>query len=172
MMSTQTTTTLPSTLHTTATSSANASDIIVEMGYVKENPDGTAPSFSQLHEWHPDSLDLRNVVIRDVRDKQDGVPELDKNGFEYFDMEFNEDIDYADDEDVKAKWYPRIEEVLKERYVLTFYLIIVKPSHEEHQPFLLIAYASSTTTLRKHFIPSYCHQTSCVLPSTLECSHH
>jgi hypothetical protein len=109
---TQTTTSTHPTIATIGCS--DVQDVTVDMDYVKENEAGEQPGYPQLHTIDPAFTTTKKVVIKDVRGSR-VTPSLAANGYEYFNLDFDKAIDYTNEEDIKAKWYPQISAVLKEK---------------------------------------------------------
>jgi len=89
-------------------------DIHTELHFYKDPEDGGPPhptyvdrpeTYERPHETHP-------VVIRDVRGREAEYT-LDRNGFEFIRRPALEK-DFLDDEQVKAIYYPEVEQLLKD----------------------------------------------------------
>jgi hypothetical protein len=94
--------------------SPSVQDVTVDMNYVKENDAGEQPSYPQLHALDPAFTTTKTVAIKDVRGSK-STPSLGNNGYEYFNLDFDKDIDYTNEDDIKSKWYPQIAAALKEK---------------------------------------------------------
>lgn len=86
----------------------------VEIPYVKRNSDGELPDHAQLFSWVPEFMDMRPSTVRNVR-VADEKFSIATSGFEYARLEQPPAIDFSDPDQVKAEYFPRLEELLKKK---------------------------------------------------------
>ncbi|KIV80786.1 hypothetical protein PV11_08262 [Exophiala sideris] len=84
------------------------------LNYYKDPGDGSAPAPSYVGkpETYERPYDALDVTVHDIRGEEKNYT-LDKNGFEIFRRESVEK-DFVDDQQIKAQYYPEIEQLLKD----------------------------------------------------------
>ncbi|CAI6342233.1 unnamed protein product [Periconia digitata] len=108
----------PQALNPATSTSSSASrnkprDVETTLHYYKPNADGSPPhpTYTDRPETYHRPSEEHSITVRDVRG-QDGEFTLDKNGFQFY-GHTSAEKDFADDEHIKAVYYPETEELLK-----------------------------------------------------------
>jgi len=96
---------------------SNNHDVTTDINYTRIPDDGSLPTIDELHHKDPKFCDIRKTIIRDVRSADQSF-DLDKNGFEYV-RDTTPFIDFSNEEEVKKRHYPLIEQLIKDKYVGT-----------------------------------------------------
>lgn len=113
----------------TVDSHATVESFDVDIPYVKRNSNGELPNHAQMFSWEPEFMDMQPGKVRDVRSVDQGQQfSIASSGFEYArleDPELPDMDDWMDPEEVKAKYFPKLEALLKERCVETTYYVQV-----------------------------------------------
>lgn len=93
----------------------------VEIPYVKRNSDGELPNHAQMFSWEPEFMDMMPSTVRNVRvaDQKFSIP---TSGFEYARLEELPVIDYMEPEQVKAEYFPKLEEMIRKKYLVPLFL--------------------------------------------------
>jgi len=88
-------------------------DVTVDINYLAIPNDGTELTLHDLAQKTPKFTDIRKVTMRDVRGFENTF-DLDKNGFEYA-QHTTPLIDFLNEEEVKKRHYPLMEQFLKDQ---------------------------------------------------------
>lgn len=88
----------------------------VEIPYVKRNNNGELPNHAQMFSWEEEFLDMLPGTVRNVRAANETFS-IAKTGFEYARLEEPPAIDFSDENQVKAEYFPQLEKMVKEKYV-------------------------------------------------------
>lgn len=88
----------------------------VEIPYVKRNSDGELPNHAQMFSWEPEFMDMLPNKVRNVR-VADQKFSIATSGFEYARLENLPAIDFTDPDQVKAEYFPKLEELVKAKCV-------------------------------------------------------
>lgn len=103
----------------------------VEIPYVKRNSNGELPNHAQMFSWEPEFMDMQLGKVRDVRSTDQSQNfSIASSGFEYARLEDSElpDMkDWMDPEEVKEKYFPKLEALLKERCVFACVFLPRRP---------------------------------------------
>lgn len=103
----------------------------VEIPYVKRNSDGELPNHAQMFSWEPEFMDMQPGKVRNVRSTDQSLKfSIASSGFEYArleDPELPDMKDWTDPEEVKEKYFPKLEALLKERCVPACIFLSRKP---------------------------------------------
>ncbi|KAK5995127.1 Low-affinity methionine permease [Cladobotryum mycophilum] len=91
-------------------------DVQTTLNYYKENEDGSPPhpTYVDRPETYDRPLETHPVTVRDVSGEEDKYT-LDGNGFKYH-RHTSREKDFVDDEQIKAQYYPEVEQLLKDVY--------------------------------------------------------
>lgn len=97
-----------------ATSSYKPHNVQTTLNYYKDPGDGRPPEPSYIGrpETYERPSETVEVVVNDIRGKEQDYT-LDKNGFQIY-KHASVEKDFVDDEDLKAVYYPEIEQLLKD----------------------------------------------------------
>lgn len=95
---------------------ATASHTDVKIPYVRRNDDGALPDHAQMFSHIPEFMDMQPARVRNARatDQRFSIP---TTGFQYARVKAPQDIDFMDVDQVKEKYFPVLEQLLKEQYV-------------------------------------------------------
>lgn len=91
----------------------------VEIPYVKRNSNGELPNHAQMFSWEPEFMDMQPSTIRNVRVANQKFS-IATSGFEYARLDEPPTIDYSDPDEVKANYFPKLEELIKTKSVNSF----------------------------------------------------
>lgn len=94
-----------------------ATELNVKLPYVKRDTHGEIPDHAQMFSHLPEFLDTLPVRVRNVRETVQKFS-ISSSGFQYAKFQAPGGIDYLDNEDLKAKYYPALEAFMKEQYVV------------------------------------------------------
>ncbi|TEA12890.1 Gibberellin cluster GA4 desaturase [Colletotrichum sidae] len=92
--------------------------ITVDIPYVKRNEDGNIPNHAQMFSHDAEFLDVKPAEVHNAR-ATDQEFSIAATGFQYAQLHPPPDIDYLDDEQVRRIYFPQLEKLLKEQYVVT-----------------------------------------------------
>lgn len=90
----------------------------VEIPYVKRNSDGELPNHAQMFSWEEEFMDMQPSTVRNVRVANQKFS-ISSSGFEYARLDEPPVIDYSDPDQVKAKYFPMLEELVKAKCVVS-----------------------------------------------------
>lgn len=96
-------------------------DVVADFHYYKDPGDGSEPhpSIAGKPETYERVPETRSLTVHDIRGTEDQYS-LDKNGFQIYHHQSAEK-DFRDDEQIKKIYYPEIENLLKEAFVIPLY---------------------------------------------------
>ena len=89
-------------------------DVLTNFNYYKDPGDGSSPSPSYVGkpETYEQPTEAKPKVVHDIRGEEDRYS-LDSTGFQVF-KHASTEKDFKDDEQIKEKYYPEIEQILKD----------------------------------------------------------
>lgn len=104
----------PTTFTPVADTGVKQRDVDTILNYHKPNEDGSppAPTYVDRPETYERPVDPREAHITDISGRESEYT-LDKNGFEVVSYPAQEK-DFADDDHIKAVYYPETEQLLKD----------------------------------------------------------
>lgn len=91
----------------------------VEIPYVRRNGNGELPTHAQMFSWEPEFMDMTPSTIHNVRASQKDFS-IATSGFEYARLDAPPVINFSDPDQVKAKYFPKLEKMIKTRSVHLF----------------------------------------------------
>lgn len=93
---------------------ARKHDVETTLNFHKDNEDGSPPhpTYVDRPETYDRAVDTHKVTIKDIRGEEDKYS-LDTTGFQVH-RHTSVEKDFVDDEQVKARYYPEIEQLLKD----------------------------------------------------------
>ncbi|KAF2664989.1 hypothetical protein BT63DRAFT_443298 [Microthyrium microscopicum] len=88
-------------------------DVSTELYYYKENEDGSPPTPTYVGKTNPERpFATQNSIVHDITGEEEKYT-LDSHGFQIYNHQSKE-IDFLDDEKIKAEYYPETEQLLKD----------------------------------------------------------
>ena len=90
-------------------------DVYGDFNYYQDPRDGSLPTPNYVNipnSYNDKPIDVRKLLVQDVRGKE-GDFTLDKNGFEFINHASKEK-NFQDEEQIKAQYYPEVEQLLKD----------------------------------------------------------
>lgn len=89
-------------------------DVLANFNYYKDPGDGSLPSPSYVGkpETYEQPTEAKQKLVHDIRGEEEKYS-LDSTGFQVFKHASSEE-DFQDDAQIKEKYYPEIEKILKE----------------------------------------------------------
>ena len=103
----------------TKASSSTKHDVSTTLNYYKDPGDGSepAPAYVGKAETFERPTEQLDVVVHDIRGEEEKYT-LDGAGFQIFPHKSAEK-DFLDEEKIKAEYYPEVEQLLKDAYVVS-----------------------------------------------------
>lgn len=95
-------------------------------GYVEKQPEGVAQTNYTTEEV--------GVKIRDIRSQPPNTFSLDKNAFEVHESHDSPDVDFWNDESVREKYYPEVEQLIKNKIPNTSKVILFDHTVRRQDP--------------------------------------
>ena len=106
---------LQSSQPTTATppKALKTGEVVTELHYYKDPGDGSgpAPTYVGKPETYERPTEKLTAVVHDIRGEEDKYT-LDKTGFQIY-RHTSQETAFADDAEIKSRYYPEIEDILK-----------------------------------------------------------
>lgn len=94
--------------------------------YVEKQPEGVAQSNYTVEE--------KTVKVRDIRSQPAGTFSLDKQAFEFYETHDSPGVDFWNDASVKEKYYPEVEQLLRDKIPGTHKVIIFDHTTRKQEP--------------------------------------
>ena len=98
----------------TAPAASGKRDVKTTLNYYKANEDGSPPhpTYVDKPETYARPSEPLDVTVNDIRG-EDHLYSLDKNGFQIY-RHTAKEKDFLNDEQIKAGYYPEVEQLLKD----------------------------------------------------------
>lgn len=95
-------------------------NVVADFHYYKDPGDGTPPppNIAGQPETYRKAPETRSLTVHDIRGTEDQYT-LDKTGFQIYHHQSVEK-DFRDEEQIKNTYYPEVEKLLKEAFVISF----------------------------------------------------
>ena len=121
LLSTPNTSTPQVTQKPTSKAPSKSHDVLATFNYYKDPGDGSppAPSYVGKPETYERPAEALQHVVHDIRGEEDKYT-LDTTGFQIW-KHASEEKDFVDDATIKRNYYPEVETILKEAYVLAIH---------------------------------------------------
>lgn len=99
-------------------------DVFADFNYYKDLGDGKppTPSYVGKPETYDRPCEARTMIVHDIRGEEDKYT-LDSKGFQIY-KHVSQEAAFEDDDEIKKVYYPEIEGILKDAYVLPIILYL------------------------------------------------
>lgn len=109
-----------------ATPQQRPHDVNTTLNYYKPNADGSPPhpTYVDRPETYDRPVEAHDTIVRDVTGKEKDYT-LDGNGFQ-FHNHVSVEKDFLDDAQIKERYYPETEQLLKDAYVSSLSILLFR----------------------------------------------